>query len=42
VADIEWKLSDAQAEVIHDRSRYLIVEGAAGSSARQYLQHIKQ
>lgn len=31
MVDVEWELSEAQAEVIHDRSKYLVIEGAAGS-----------
>lgn len=31
MANVEWVLSEAQAEVINDRSKYLVVEGAAGS-----------
>ena len=38
---IQWKLTEKQAEYINDKHKYLLVEGSAGSSAKQFLQSIK-
>ena len=37
--DIEWELSEAQSEHFFDRSRYLVVEGSAGSGKTIFACH---
>ena len=37
--EVEWELSEAQAEHFFDRSRYLIVEGSAGSGKTIFASH---
>lgn len=37
--EVEWELSEAQTKYIYDQSRYLVVEGAAGSGKTIFAAH---
>lgn len=41
MATIQWKLTEKQEKYIKDKHKYLLVEGSAGSSAKQFLRYIK-
>lgn len=41
MATISWKLTEKQEKYLYDKHKYLLVEGSAGSSAKQFLQYLR-
>lgn len=41
MASIQWKLTEKQEQYIWDKHKYLLVEGSAGSLAKQSMPCIR-